>query len=87
MAIAKTGYGTLNTATTSVKVAVNESGYIAQEGEAVHGNKQISIKGINIDNNLSNNTEVLDVFIGYFAGGSQDSLTNTMTAKWLAEGE
>lgn len=86
MAIAKTGYGTLNTATTSVKVPLNANGSIAQSGEAVTGSKRISVKGVNIDNDLASNTAVVDVFVNYFAGGSQDSLSNTMSAKWEAVG-
>lgn len=85
MAITKQGYRTLNTANTSVKVALNRNGTIAQSGETVTGSKTITIKGVSIDNNLENNTEVLDVFLNYFGGGSQDSLSNTMTAKWEAE--
>lgn len=85
MAIAKTGYNTLNVATTSVKVNVDSNGYIAQAGDTVAGTKRINIKGVSIDNDLSSNTAVLDAFVTYFAGGSQDSLSNTMTAKWEAE--
>lgn len=85
MAIAKTGYSTLNTATTSVKVNLNTDGNIAQAGDTIKGSKNISVRGVNIDNDLTSNTEVLGAFIGYFGGGTQDSLTNTMTAKWEAE--
>ena len=85
MAIAKTGYTTQNIATTSVKVNLNTNGTIAQPGDIVKGAKNVSIRGVNIDNDLSSNTAVLETFIGYFGGGTQDSLSNTMTAKWEAE--
>ncbi len=82
MSIAKQGYKSLNTASTSVKVPLNANGSIAQAGEEVTGSKRINIKGVNIDNGLEDNTEVMQAFVNYFAGGSQDSLSNTMTAKW-----
>lgn len=85
MAIVKNGYKTLNTASTSVKVGLNANGTIAQNGETVTGSKRINVTGVNIDNDLSSNTQVLEVFVNYFAGGSQDSLSNTMSAKWEAE--
>lgn len=84
MAMAKAGYSTLNIATTSVKVPTNLDGQIAQAGDTVKGDKRIQIKGVNIDNDLTSNTAVLDAFVTYFAGGSQDSLSNTMSAKWEA---
>lgn len=85
MAMAKSGYGTLNTASTSVKVPLNTAGQIAQAGDETKGSKRITLRGVNIDNDLESNTAVLDAFVTYFAGGTQDSLTNTMTAKWEVE--
>lgn len=85
MALAKEGYATQNIASTSVKVNLNANGTIAQEGETVVGTKRINIAGVNIDNGLTSNTAVLEVFVNYFGGGTQDSLSNTMSAKWEVE--
>lgn len=83
--LSKTGYGDLHTGTTSVKINLNTEGQIAQSGDTIKGTKSFSVKNASVDNDLESNTTVLGAFIEYFGGGTQDSLTNTFSAKWEAE--
>ena len=79
--ITKDGYTSEYAGNTRVKIDINADGNIAQPGEQVMKNKNLTIKGVNINNSLSQNTEVIQAFLN-FANGSQDSLTNIATATW-----
>lgn len=79
--IIKEGYTAEYAGNTSVKIELNADGNIAQPGESAAKNKTFTVKGVNINNSLTANTMVLEAFLS-FARGTQDSLTNTASAKW-----
>lgn len=81
MALQKTGYADANQGQTNVKVAMDENGYIATETAVAVSAKNFSIKQVNSENDLTDNTEVLNFFL-QLAGGRAESLTNTMSVKW-----
>lgn len=81
MAFEKTGYSPANVGTTAVKIAIDENGYIAPEGTQAAGTKRLQINRVAAENDLQDNTEVLNFFLT-LAQGKQDSLTNTMNVKW-----
>lgn len=81
MALAKEGYAGAIQATTKVKVATTEDGYIAGPNDDVAGAKNISITKVAAENSLQDNTDVLAFFLD-LANGTQDSLTNTMSVTW-----
>lgn len=84
MALDKTGYAGANQGTTSVKIPVDENGYIAAAGTTPAGKKNFSINKVNAENSLQDNQDVLDFFIT-LAQGSSDSLTNTMKVEWKVD--
>lgn len=83
MAITKTGYKQKYVSNTDVKVNVNADGNFAQSGETVAGQKRYTLKGANIENSLSANTEILGAFLG-IVGAGQDSLSNRASVTWEA---
>ncbi len=84
MALSKTGYRDAKRGTTRVDVAINQDGNIATGMDTTAGVKGISINAVNAENSLTQNTKVLQLFIG-LAGGRQDSLSNRMSVTWEAE--
>lgn len=85
MGMAKAGYREAYRGTTKAKVGYNADGNIAQQGEAVAKTKYISVNTVNTQNDLQNNTDILNLFI-QLAGGTADSLTNQMTVNWKVTG-
>lgn len=81
MGLAKEGYSPAIQGTTAVNVAITDEGYIAVEGDTVAGTKKFQVNKVSAENDLVDNTEVLDFFIT-LANGSSDSLSNTMSVKW-----
>lgn len=81
MATSKTGYIDAQRGTTKAKVLLNRDGNIAQDGEAVASAKYFTVNQISSENNLAQNTAIIDLFIG-FAGGKADSLSNKMSVTW-----
>lgn len=84
MALDKTGYAGANQGTTSVKIAVDENGYIAPTGTTAAGKKNFSINKVNAENSLADNQDVINFFMT-LAQGNSDSLTNTMKVEWGVE--
>lgn len=81
MALSKTGYSGAIQGTTKVNVAITEDGRIAGPNDTAAGNKKFTVKTANAENSLSDNTEVLNFFIG-LANGRSDSTTNVMQVTW-----
>lgn len=81
MAMTKTGYSDAKIGTTAVKVPIDSNGYIAPAGVESAGTKRMQINRVAAENDLTDNTEVLNFFLT-LAQGQQDSLTNTMSVKW-----
>ena len=67
------------TATVKMNVGMNESGFVAQDGETVKSTKAISIPGIKAAATLAEANAVYTAFLGNIAGGSFDSLTAKKT--------
>lgn len=82
MGMVKQGYREAYRGVTAVKVPITADGNIAQDGDTVAGTKRMQISQVNADNGLPENNKVFDLFIGLIAGGSHDSLTNTMRVNW-----
>lgn len=81
MALEKTGYTAAIQGTTKVNVQVDEDGYITPDGTQAAGTKQISIKQVNAENSLQDNTDVLAFFID-LANGKQREESNQMVVNW-----
>lgn len=80
MGLAKNGYTDAKTGRVSEKILLNENGLIAQEGEAIGGQKNFSLT-VNAENVLSTNRNVIDAFM-VFVGGSTDNLTDKFSVTW-----
>lgn len=84
MALDKTGYAGANQGTTTVKIAIDENGYIAPAGTTPAGKKNFSINRVNAENSLQDNTDVLNFFLT-LAQGVGDSTTNAMKVEWTVD--
>lgn len=82
MGMVKAGYREAYRGVTAAKVPITEDGNIAQTGDTVAGTKKFQVAQVNAGNDLEANNKVLDLFIGLIAGGTHDSLTNTMRVNW-----
>lgn len=80
MGMAKEGYTNAITGRVSEKMYLNENGYIAQEGEAIAGQKNFSLN-VNAGNNLTTNRTVIDAFMS-FVGGQTDTLSDKFSVTW-----
>lgn len=84
MALDKTGYAGANQGTTTVRIAIDDNGYIAPAGTTPAGRKSFSINRVNAENSLADNTEVLNFFLNLAQGvGSSD--TNVMKVEWKVD--
>lgn len=81
MATKKSGYIDAQRGVTKSLVGINQDGNIAQDGDTVVKSKYFSINAANADNNLAQNTKLINFFIN-LAGGSADSLSNKMIVTW-----
>lgn len=81
MALAKEGYTSAVRGTTTVKVLTDDNGYIAESQESAASTKRFQISAVNADNNLTDNTEVLNFFLT-LARGITLTDSNTMSVKW-----
>lgn len=81
MSLAKEGYRDAQQAVTKVKVLVDANGNIAQDASTATGSKNFRINQVNAANGLTDNQDVLNLFVG-FAGGLTEQTTNTMTVTW-----
>lgn len=81
MGLAKEGYTAAQQGTTAVNVGITDAGFIAVAGDTVAGTKKFQINKVAAENDLTDNTEVLNFFIT-LANGTGDSLSNTMQVKW-----
>lgn len=84
MALAKTGYAGAVRGTTRVNVGVDAEGYLTPDGTTAAGTKKFQINVVSAENDLTDNTDVLNFFLG-LANGVQDSLSNTMSVTWQAD--
>lgn len=83
MALVKTGYIDAQRGTTKQKVATNEDGNIAVEGDTHKGHRYITISQANAANNLIDNVELIKTFLTFVgAADTNDSISNTMSVKW-----
>lgn len=85
MAMAKAGYITAYTAKSTEKLDLNEDGNIAQAGDAIAGVKRITMPGLNPENDLTTNHNVIKLFYD-IVGGTTDELSNKFTITWEALG-
>lgn len=81
MSMEKTGYNPAYIGTTSVRVPVTADGYIAAPGVAATGTKRIQFNRVAAENDLTDNEEVLNFFLG-LVRGQYDRTSNQMTVKW-----
>lgn len=85
MGMAKTGYITAYTGKSTEKLNLNADGNIAQQGETVASTKRITMQGLNPNNDLTTNHNVIKLFYD-IAGGYTDELSNKFTVTWEALG-
>lgn len=85
MGMAKTGYITAYAGKATEKLNLNRDGNIAQEGETVASTKRITMPGLNPENNLETNHNVIQLFYD-IVGGYTDELSNKFTVTWEALG-
>lgn len=83
MAMAKTGYITAYAGKATEKLNLNDEGYIAQEDDTVAATKTITMPGLNPDNDLETNHNVISLFYD-IVGGYTDELSNKFTVTWQA---
>lgn len=81
MSLSKDGYRDAQQAVTKVKVPITADGNIAQSGDTATGTKSFRVNQVNAANGLTDNQDILNLFIG-FAGGTTDSVSNTMAVTW-----
>ena len=62
---------------------MNDEGYIAQEDDTVAATKRITMPGLNPDNDLATNHNVISLFYD-IVGGYTDELSNKFTITWEA---
>lgn len=86
MGLAKEGYANANIGTTAVKIAVDENGYIvADSGTTVAGTKTFQFNRVAAENNLQDNTDVLEFVFGLIGNVQYSETSNTMQVKWEVE--
>lgn len=78
--LTKTGYTDEFTGTTTVKVDVDDNGFIVPAADAT-ASKRMTFKGVNSTNSLVDNTTVIQAFLD-LCNGSQDSLSNRAQVTW-----
>lgn len=72
-------FAELNTGSLKVKLAMTESGNIAQTGDTVKSQKAFTISGFKARGSLDEANVVFDKLFGTIAGGTYDSLSAEKT--------
>lgn len=85
MGIAKQGYITAYAGKATELLDLDADGNIRQAGEAVDSQKRITMQGLNPENNLTVNHNVIKLFYD-IVGGSTEELSNKFTVTWEALG-
>lgn len=83
MAMTREGYATEYNAKTSEKVAITTGGNLALSGDPIIGEKRITIKGVNVDNDLEKNHSVFGLFhaiVGVYTTETTNRMTITLEA-------
>lgn len=83
MGMAKAGYVTAYTGKATEKLNLNDEGMIAQEDDAVAATKRITMPGLNPENDLTTNHNVIELFYS-IVGGYTEELSNKFTITWEA---
>lgn len=86
MAFVKAGYIPAQVGTTSVKVAVDDNGYIAGDSDTAAGTKTFTINRVAAENDFTANDEVVSFFLG-LVGARYNQASNTMQVKWDTDEE
>lgn len=86
MAFVKAGYLPAQTGTTSVKIAVDEEGYIAGDKDTPAGTKTFTINRVAAENDFTANDEVVNFFLS-LVGARYNRASNAMQVKWTTDEE